>query len=65
MPQGKAACFSETLNLCSPQLDKSPYFEVIKTAHVDAQPGGLPFIALAGTNALDEPDADYYVTRPI
>ena len=46
-------------------FDKSPYFEVIKTAHVDQSParGDYHLLPWQGRIALDEPEADYYVDQ--
>ena len=46
-------------------FDKSPYFEVIKTAHVDHTPvrGGYRLLPWNGRLALDDPEQDYFLKQ--
>jgi len=47
-------------------FDKSPYFDVIKTAHVDHGParGSYRLMPWQGQMQLDDPESDFYVTSP-
>lgn len=63
--QGHMQLFQRNPQFVFPStFDKSPYFEIIKTAHIDHGParGSYRLMPWSGKMRLDEPEMGYYVT---